>query len=123
MAQAVLVKVELLHIEDCPGWRDAEVSTRAVLDDLGLTGLRIEVRELTADDELRGAHFAGSPTILVDGQDIIAGAVPIEALACRIYTSPSGRAATPSRDQIRSAILGALDQAATASTASSSAAK
>ena len=99
------MKVQLLHIEDCPNWQQTGVATREILDELGFQTVSIENRLLTDRRELSESGFAGSPTVLINGRDVIPGTTPIDELACRMYASPDGLTPAPTRHQIRDAIL------------------
>lgn len=105
LAQDERMKVQLLHIEDCPNRQEAKVAIREVLDELGLQTVSIEYRLLTDRHDLLDSGFAGSPTVLIDGRDAIPGTTPIDELACRMYASPGGLTPSPTRHQIRDAIL------------------
>ena len=45
--------------------------------------------------EARASQFAGSPTILVDGRDLFPGAPVPHVLTCRLYSTSSGMAGSP----------------------------
>lgn len=100
------MKVELLHIVDCPNTAVAEEHARAALDSLGLTDVPVEVVTIRTEAEAADAPFGGSPTILVDGVDLFPTA-PVRSLACRVYATESGFAGAPTRDQIEAALRGA----------------
>jgi hypothetical protein len=59
---------------------------------------------LTSVEDAARVPFAGSPTILLDGQDLFPAAERTSALACRLYSTPTGPAGLPSTDQIIDAI-------------------
>jgi hypothetical protein len=66
----------------------------------------IEIIKVETDEQAQRLHFIGSPTILVDGQDI--DAPPTEAypaLTCRAYSLEDGRISPlPSPNMIRAAL-------------------
>jgi len=93
--------VELHYFDDCPNWRTTEARLRALQAEYGFD---LELRHIATDDEARRVGFRGSPTILVDGEDPFPGAAPIEHLACRVFSTPTGLAGIPSDDQLRQAI-------------------
>ena len=64
------MKVELLHIVDCPNSAVAEEHARAALDSLGFTDVPVELVTIHSEDEAASTQFGGSPTILVDGVDL-----------------------------------------------------
>jgi hypothetical protein len=64
------VNIEILHIEECDNWHEAEVP------------------------------FAGSPTILLDGTDAFPSDGRTTELACRIYPTATGFAGMPTVEQL-----------------------
>jgi hypothetical protein len=60
-------EIELLWWEGCPSTERALAAVREALDELGLDGAEVRMREIETDDDARAAGFAGSPTILIDG--------------------------------------------------------
>lgn len=79
---------------------------RAALTDLGLDGVEVRMREVRSDNDARDAGFVGSPTILIDGHDLVpaADAEPI-GLSCRVYRRRDGRISPiPDPDDLREAL-------------------
>ena len=97
------MKVELLHIVDCPNTAIAEANARAALDAAELAEVPIELVTIHTETEAANTRFGGSPTILVDGVDLFPTA-PVRSLACRVYASESGYAGVPTVKQLRTAI-------------------
>lgn len=80
-------KIQLLIFDDCPFADAARRSLQSALDALGSGELEeIDLLDPATPEELRGW---GSPTILVDGEDLI-GNVKGNALGCRVYDCKSG---------------------------------
>jgi hypothetical protein len=105
--------VELLWWAGCPSTERALAELRDALDAAGLDDVEIRTRELTTDDEAAIAHFVGSPTILIDGADIVpaAGDDPI-GLSCRVYRRRDGRISpTPDPNDLREALSRAAERA------------
>ena len=100
------MKVELLHIVDCPNTAVAEEHARAALDSLGLTDVPVELVTIHSEAEAANTRFGGSPTILVDGVDLFPTA-PVRSLACRVYATRNGFAGAPTQEQIEVALRGA----------------
>ncbi|ERK72744.1 MULTISPECIES: hypothetical protein [Leifsonia] len=96
------MNVIVLHIDDCPNWVEASDRVRAALDLVRPTA-HLETRTVTTPDEATVLGFAGSPTILVDGQDLFDG-IPTDALACRVYRTPEGLAGAPTTGMIIEAL-------------------
>jgi hypothetical protein len=106
------LSVELVYDPGCPhvdGARD--VLTRA-LQDAGAPAVWTEWS--TADEDCpENRRGYGSPTILVNGEDVAPGPHPWNPRGdggpcCRIYETADGTAGVPPVDQVRSAIEGAL---------------
>ncbi len=99
------MQVEILHIDECPNWREAGSRVRAALDEAGHGDTQIRYRLLTRSSDAVGTVFAGSPTILLDGADLFPAEGMTNDLACRLYTTPVGLAGLPTQEQIRGAIV------------------
>jgi proline dehydrogenase len=84
------LQVELLATLDCPHADRAEQILRAALDEAGYEPHvdRVYVSDL---DNAAGLGFHGSPTIRIDGRDVVPppSNVPI-GLGCRLYQQPGG---------------------------------
>ena len=93
------VRVEILRIEECPNWQQAESAVQTAAQRLGLNGLEVVVRVLTTDEDAAAVPFAGSPTVLVEGRDPFPSGGPT-GLACRVYPTPAGFRGAPSVEQL-----------------------
>jgi hypothetical protein len=105
-----MIEVELVYDIDCPNVPATREQLRSALD---LAGLPPEWQEWDRSAETSPEHVRlfGSPTILVDGQDV-AGAPPSgEANCCRVYSNENGvLAGTPSVETILAAIHGSRSE-------------
>lgn len=82
-------RVELIYDMDCPNVQEARKALLKAFVDTGLRPSWTEWDRKSADSPPRVRRF-GSPTILVDGQDV-AGAEPVDgADSCRVYHYGSG---------------------------------
>jgi len=97
------VNIEVLHIDDCPNWVEAGNRLREALNATGLDDTEISYRLLTTVEDAARFPFAGSPTILLDGEDLFPSGGQTSALACRMYSTPVGLAGLPTTDQIMEA--------------------
>lgn len=100
------MNIEVLHIGDCPNWVEAGNRLREALDAAGLDDIEINYRLLTTVEDAERLPFAGSPTILVDGEDLFPRGGQSSALGCRIYPTPVGLAGLPTTTQIMEAFAG-----------------
>jgi hypothetical protein len=108
-------EVELLWWEGCPSTERALDELRAALEDVGLSETAVRMREIGTDADAEEVEFRGSPTILIDGADALAGGnrgeEPI-GLSCRVYRRRDGRISpTPDPDDLREALRRAADRA------------
>ncbi len=102
------MKIHFLWWEGCPSHPEAWQRLHEALQQLSLD-VPVERIEIRTDDDAQQWHFPGSPTILVNGQDIDprAGDTPAR-LTCRLYFKEDGRPSpVPSLDMI----IRALEQA------------
>ena len=99
------MKVELLWWEGCPSWSEALDQLKASMTDLGLDPETVEMREVESDEQAENERFPGSPTIRIDGQDVVpTNGEPI-GLACRVYRLRDGRPSpTPDPADVRKAL-------------------
>jgi hypothetical protein len=107
------VNVELLWWEGCPSTERALEAVREALTELGLEGTEVGTREVRTDDEAAELGFLGSPTILIDGVDLVPAAddEPI-GLSCRVYRRRDGRISPlPDPDDLREALQRAAERA------------
>ena len=102
------MKVELLHIADCPNSEAARRLLKETLRELGLCEeiSETEVRDRTQAEAL---NFPGSPTIRVEGMDV--EALPRQnsyGLSCRTYMVGGKLQGVPTQEMIRGAIRSAV---------------
>lgn len=104
------MKVQFLFWEDCPSHPQAWQRLGDVLGEMGIE-VEVERIEVTTEDAAQRWHFAGSPTILVDGQDIDPQPDLPARLTCRLYFHEDGRPSPlPSRGMIARALEAARDR-------------
>jgi hypothetical protein len=87
------VDVELVHLDDCPNWREASARLGEAMRRVGLDPARLRHRCVATAHA--PADFPGSPTILIGGRD----AFPAPTTAgptCRRYANGRGGDVAPS---------------------------
>ena len=102
------MKLEVLHVPDCP-------NLPPLLERLGqVTDLPVTTRVIESDTDAARFGMAGSPTLLIDEVDPFAAAGACECgVSCRLYRDDGGRiVAAPSVEQLRDAITAARATAA-----------
>jgi len=97
-------RVELLAIEGCPHLENARRDLETVLRK-GIIEVPIQFILVSGIDDAEFLGFQGSPTIRVNGEDVVPQPdLPI-ALSCRTYLDGEGRpAGSPPIEAIRAAV-------------------
>jgi hypothetical protein len=99
------VKVEVLHVADCPTHRAAVNLVKQVL---AAEGVEAEINEVLVRDEgmANELRFCGSPTIRIDGVDVAEESQNTWsfALSCRLYPG-SKRVGLPPAEMVHRAVL------------------
>lgn len=82
-------RVELVYDRDCPNVDAARAVLRCAFAEIGAAPAWVEWdRSDRASPDY--VHGYGSPTILVDGQDVVGAEPHVGADCCRLYTSDKG---------------------------------
>jgi len=84
------LRVELLAVEDCPHLEQARRDLESVLR-TGIIEVPIQLVFVSSQDEAEFLEFRGSPTIRVNGEDVVPATGLPFALGCRIYRDEAGR--------------------------------
>lgn len=104
--------IELLWWEGCPSTERALAAVREALSDLGLDDAEVRTREVRTEADADELGFVGSPTILVDGIDLVPAAAEEQiGLSCRVYRRRDGRVSPiPDPDDLREALRRAAER-------------
>jgi hypothetical protein len=107
------MRVELLWWEGCPSHPHALDELRSILRSEGLDA-EVERREIESDEQAARERFPGSPTIRIDGEDVVPpGEGEPVGLTCRVYRLRDGRPSpTPDPADVRDAVRRAVRAAA-----------
>jgi hypothetical protein len=100
--------VELLWWDGCPSHPEALADLEGILREEGVDAevQRIESRD---DEQARRERFPGSPTIRIDGEDIVLAEGEPYSLTCRVYRTRDGRISpVPDPEDVREAVRRAL---------------
>lgn len=102
--------IEFFYWEECPSHERALTILRDVMAEEGIAA-PVDVIEVKTEEEAQRYRFYGSPTIHINGRDIVP---PLEdagepSLTCRAYRRADGRISPlPPREQIVAALRAAL---------------
>jgi len=106
------MRVELLWWDGCPSHPQALEELRDVLSSEGIDPAIVEMHEIDTDEDATRERFRGSPTILVDGRDIVPEDGNPIGLNCRVYRLRDGRPSpTPDPEDVRAALRSARAEA------------
>jgi hypothetical protein len=99
------VTVELLWWDGCPSHPRALTELERILGEEGVEAT-VELIEVTSDEQAQRERFFGSPTIRIDGEDIVPpGEGEPFSLTCRVYRLRDGRVSpTPDPEDVRDAV-------------------
>lgn len=95
--------VTLMYFDGCPSWQLADQRLRTLA---AQHGFQITYRKVDTPELAEELAFRGSPTILVDGEDMFADGDEPVGLSCRIYQTPDGPAGSPTLSQLHAALDG-----------------
>jgi hypothetical protein len=82
---------EVLYFDGCPNHTALLPRLQELMQQAGLDA-PITLTRIDSDAAARAAHFLGSPTLRIDGQDVDPGATRRTdfGLKCRLYSTPEG---------------------------------
>lgn len=104
------VLVELLYWDGCPSHPVALTDLRSALSEAGLDPASVVLRRVETDEEAAAERFTGSPTIRLDGRDVVDPGDQPPSLGCRIYRRRDGRISpVPDPEDLRAALRAARD--------------
>ena len=103
----------MLWWEGCPSTERAVEAVRDALTGLGLADVQVRMREIQTDADAQDTGFVGSPTILIDGEDLVPAAGDRQiGLSCRVYKRRDGRISPlPDPDDLCEALRRAAERA------------
>jgi len=105
------VRVEVLHVADCPTHSAAVKLVERVL---AAEGVEAEICEVLVRDERMASElrFCGSPTIRINGRDVAGESHDARsfALSCRLYPG-SQQVGLPPAEMVHRAVLEARQRA------------
>jgi hypothetical protein len=103
-------RIQLLWWPGCPSHERALADLRAAAAELGLDAGAVDAVRIDTEEDAARAGFPGSPTIRVDGDDLLppADGEPT-GLTCRLYRLRDGRPSpTPDPADLREALAAAI---------------
>jgi hypothetical protein len=99
------MRVQLLYFDGCPSWEATEVRLRGALVAVGIVEM-VELVEVTSQEHAEQLSFHGSPTVMVDGRDLLTEPDAAFGLMCRVYSTSEGLRGSPTTEQLVDALAG-----------------
>lgn len=93
------VKIDFLYWEGCPSHPKALKLLQKTLEEEGIQA-HIDMIKVETEEEAHELQFPGSPTIRVNGFDIVDDPGADIGLTCRVYHLEGRISPLPSRDQL-----------------------
>lgn len=97
------MKITIRHVSDCANLDEAERRVAQAVEQTGIQA-QIHVELISTLQEAENNGFAGSPSILIDGEDPFDDASS-PSLACRLYRTAEGFEGAPSVAELVAAII------------------
>lgn len=93
------VDVVIQYFDGCPGWETARDAVRDATSALRVEA-KITLLKVETDQQAERIGFRGSPSILVDGEDLFPSEASPIGMSCRVYVVAGKPADSPSVDQL-----------------------
>ncbi len=97
--------IDLMYFNGCPHWRQVLNHLESLRNDPG--GFEIRLVEVATPEAADAWHFHGSPSVAINGVDPFSNPQDPVGLTCRTYESDQGMTGSPTREQLRQAIISA----------------
>lgn len=98
-----VMRLQILHVPDCPGAQALSARLAAVL--AGRPGIQVTAQVVATGDAAAELGMTGSPTILADGRDLFARPGLEPSLSCRLCPDVNGPlGSAPTTGQLRRAL-------------------
>ena len=94
------MKIDLLYFDGCPSWGPGLENLRSALA-LEAEKTEIHVVNVRSDEDAQRLHFLGSPSFVVDGEDLWPESREEYHLSCRVYMTPAGFRGVPTVEMLR----------------------
>lgn len=94
--------IDLLYIAGCPNLPIARQRLQEAITRSGV-GVAVHEREINDPLDVESFGMRGSPTILVDGRDAVAGEASA-SMSCRLYCTETGLDGAPTVEQLVKAL-------------------
>lgn len=97
------MKIELLHIDDCPSWQAGLKNLETALQEEKLAA-SVELVKVMDNESANQLKFLGSPSFRIDGQYLWPEERESYSLSCRLYQTPQGMKGFPTVAMLRESL-------------------
>ncbi len=104
------MNIEVLYIDECPNWESVGTVLNELVAELELGNLTTNFILIETPEDPVKHRFAGSPTILIDGIDLVPNAKPTAELACCVYHDGNRMVGAPTKTMLKDWLLRSLDE-------------
>lgn len=99
------MEIVIQYFDGCPSWQTARDNLSAALAALGVDA-EVVLTRVETDAQAEGLGFAGSPSILVGGEDLFPTEGAGVGMSCRVYPVNGRPEGSPSVEQLTQALRG-----------------
>ena len=100
------MQVQIQYFDGCPNWSVTEERLREALRVVGDSSA-LEHCPVETQEDAKRLRFKGSPSILLNGQDLFQSETENYGLTCRVYPTPDGPRGSPTLRQLIDAVSAA----------------
>jgi hypothetical protein len=104
------VNIEVRHIDECPNWESVGTVLNELIAEFELDDLTPSFTLMRTPKDAAKHRFAGSPTILIDGIDLVPNVQSTAELACRVYHYGTRMVGAPTKTMLKAGLLRSLDK-------------
>lgn len=97
------MKIELLHIDDCPSWQSGLKNLEVARQEERIEQPVEPVKVMDNEDASR-LKFLGSPSFRINGWDLWPEERESYSLSCRLYHTPQGMKGFPTVTMLKEAL-------------------
>ena len=94
-----LIDIRFLYFEGCPSWNSGLANLRTALNSLSIPD-NIQKIKIESNQSAQENRFLGSPSFVINGQDLWPEKRSEYYLGCRVYQTPQGLKGYPTVEML-----------------------
>jgi hypothetical protein len=95
-----MIQIKLLYFDGCPSWQPALENLKMAIAAEKIAA-EISLVKIQTPQQAEQERFLGSPSFLVNGEDLWPEERSHYVLSCRVYQTPSGLKGSPSTEMLQ----------------------